>query len=350
MPRKKTPVEIRFWPKVNIPKDDPDACWEWAGSTPEPGYGRIWINGRYDGAHRAAWMIHHKREIPAGMQICHHCDNPRCVRPDHLFLGTVRDNSLDMMRKGRKPIFVGEETSNNKLTDEDVLELRRRYSNGETSTALANEFGVEGSCVTAAISGKHWGHLPGAVSVGHARGERSAKAKMTEANVIEYRRRYAAGELPKIMATEAGVCHRVMLNALIGKTWKYLPGAISLGRRRGEGSSLSKLTDDFIRSAYHRVKNGEALNLVAKEIGVTGAALALALKGKTWKHLGLPPLDIDLGCGERKGNAKLNTENVREIRRLRADGMTQREIAERFGITNSAVWGVLSGRTWYHVR
>lgn len=349
MPRKKIPVEIRFWPQVHIPKDEPNACWEWTGVKQKAGYGRIWLNGRFVGAHRVAWMIHHQKEIPDGMLVCHHCDNPSCVRPDHLFLGTVRDNSLDMMSKGRKPIFFGEETSSNKLTDRDVLEMRRRYANGETTTSLATEFDVEGSCAAAAISGKNWGHLPNAVAVGHARGERAARAKMTEANVIAYRERYASGELPKIMAAEAGVCHRVMLNALIGKTWKHLPGAISVGRRRGEGSSLSKLTDNSIRSAYRRVKNGEALNLVAAEIGVTGTALSLAVKGKTWKHLGLPPLNIDLGCGERKHGAKLNAEKVREIRTLRADGMTQGKIAERFGITVSAVWGVLSGRTWSHV-
>jgi hypothetical protein len=349
MPRKKTPVEIRFWPKVNIPKDDPAACWEWTGSTPGAGYGRIWINGRYDGAHRAAWMIHHQREIPPGMQICHHCDNPKCVRPDHLFLGTVQDNALDMMSKGRKPICVGEETSNNKLTEKDVLELRRRYSNGETTTALANEFDVEGSCVTAAISGKHWGHLPGAVSVGHARGERSARAKMTESGVVAFRKRYADGELPKVLAAEAGVCHRVMLNALIGKTWKHLPGAISLGRRRGEDFTGSKLTDEIIRSAYQRVMDGATIDSIAKEIGVTGTALGFALKGKTWKHLGLPPLDIDLGCGERKHGSKLNAEKVREIRSLRADGVSYRDIAEQFGITACAARDVVSGRNWSHV-
>ena len=91
------PLERRFWDKVTMG----DGCWEWTGTRHSWGYGLL--GGRrkvHLRAHRVSWEIHFG-PIPAGLYILHHCDNPRCVRPDHLFLGTHRDNMADMVKKGR---------------------------------------------------------------------------------------------------------------------------------------------------------------------------------------------------------------------------------------------------------
>lgn len=90
---------VPFWDRVSIP-DDPDACWEWQGPLYHDGRGQVQINGRRLIASRAAWEMVNG-PIPPGMFACHHCDNPPCVRPDHLFLGTPKDNTEDMLRKGR---------------------------------------------------------------------------------------------------------------------------------------------------------------------------------------------------------------------------------------------------------
>jgi len=89
----------RFWSKVKKGENEND-CWEWQAHLSKKGYGRFRYKGKYIGSHRVAWMIEYG-DIPEGMCCCHKCDNTRCVRSSHIFLGSNADNNQDMMKKGR---------------------------------------------------------------------------------------------------------------------------------------------------------------------------------------------------------------------------------------------------------
>lgn len=98
-------------------------CWVWLGWKNKKGYGRINILGKHYMAHRASYLLF-KGKIPEGMFVCHKCDNPSCVNPEHLFLGTNSDNMQDMLRKGREYYPNGEDHYNHKLTKEDIFNIR----------------------------------------------------------------------------------------------------------------------------------------------------------------------------------------------------------------------------------
>ena len=150
----------RFWHKVE--NRGPDDCWEWQAYRDRDGYGHIRMDDLAHtdaGAHRVSYELAFGH-IPDGMMVCHRCDNPRCVNPEHLFLGTNTDNMRDRSAKGRKAGPAGIKQHNSKLTEEQVKAIRERYAaGGVTMYQLAAEYGVGAGPICNIIHRKSWKHV-----------------------------------------------------------------------------------------------------------------------------------------------------------------------------------------------
>lgn len=152
MMRTKTPEQC-FWEKVIKTQ----ACWIWSGAKNKRGYGIITIRRKAINAHRFSYTIH-RGQIPDRMFVCHHCDNPSCVRPDHLFLGTSKDNTQDMMRKCRDKL-IGVRSSVHKLKENEVRFIRLYPNTYGSGRILAKQFGVCPETISMIKHGKSWKHI-----------------------------------------------------------------------------------------------------------------------------------------------------------------------------------------------
>ena len=151
----------KFWEKVDI--KGKEECWNWLASKNKKGYGNFYVSignskDKHWSAHRMAWTLE-VGKIPKGMQVLHHCDNPACVNPDHLFLGTNQDNVDDKMKKGRHGRLLGESNPASKLTEEDVKLLRKlRAEQNYTYERLGKMFNVNRSTAHDAVN-NYWKHI-----------------------------------------------------------------------------------------------------------------------------------------------------------------------------------------------
>lgn len=155
-PKSRIPIEIRLWLKV---EKMPSGCWEYRGKLSTNGYGRIARGGRGEGevpAHRVAWE-QRNGPVPDGMILCHSCDNPPCVNPNHLFLGSHADNAADRNRKGRHRFGVSHH--NARLTPDQVRTIRRWASEGLSRAESARRMDVSPSTVAAIVHGRLWRHV-----------------------------------------------------------------------------------------------------------------------------------------------------------------------------------------------
>lgn len=143
-----------FLSKVN--KRNNNECWEFTGHRDNMGYGKIGISGHSVLAHRYSWILHNG-EIKDDLCVLHKCDNPPCVNPNHLFLGTRIDNNMDCKMKGRRPIFKGEDNGRSKLNKNQINDIRSRYNIGNiTQSQLSKEYGVAQPQISSIILGKSW--------------------------------------------------------------------------------------------------------------------------------------------------------------------------------------------------
>lgn len=148
---------VRFWSQVQ--RGGSETCWPWTGKKIKGGYGDFvrFVDGKWTHsiAHRWSW-VEANGPIPRGLFVCHRCDNPPCVNPSHLFLGTALDNERDKIAKGRLECRVGERNPNARIGPDDVREIRRLRGEGRTLAGIARRYGLHPETVRRIALGRSW--------------------------------------------------------------------------------------------------------------------------------------------------------------------------------------------------
>jgi len=153
------PAADRFWAKVT--KGTPSECWLWEGAEATPGgYGRFWPSGTKRGgaidAHRFAFMLANGIALKSDVVVRHTCDNPPCVNPNHLRMGTHTDNMRDKVERNRQYRPTGELNGMARLTEERVRSIRAQIAEGAAREAIAAHFGITTSLVSKIRTKKRW--------------------------------------------------------------------------------------------------------------------------------------------------------------------------------------------------
>lgn len=229
----------RFWSKVR--RGEPDECWDWTDTPDRGGYGRFKIGGITYRAGRVAYLLGHGVD-PFPLLVCHSCDRPPCSNPAHLFAGTDKDNLQDCKAKGRLNTAAGEKHGSKtqpwsrakgesvcgaKLTADEVIEIRRRFHDGESQQSIADSFGITREGVGRVTQGKTWKHVGGPVIICDnerqgRKGEASCRAKLRVTDVQQIRKAYAIGRGYATLAREYRVTKENIAAIVKRRTWKHV--------------------------------------------------------------------------------------------------------------------------------
>lgn len=207
--------EQRFWHRVR----KASGCWSWRGAKDRDGYGifRGEHNGRvYNKAHRFSYAIH-RGEI-GKLHVLHRCDNPTCVNPEHLFLGTIADNMADKIAKGRGRVARGMDAGHAKLTEEEAIAIR---GDPRPHVEIASDYGVAASTITSLKNNVSWRHLSAPISKGRNRGahRRGASEKLTAQDVREIRLSSKPGT---VLAKTYDVSSQTICDIRRRRSWKHI--------------------------------------------------------------------------------------------------------------------------------
>ena len=156
--RKPIPIEQRFWNKVDI--RGKDECWNWTAAKNKLGYGFVMYNRVCTQAYRVAWVLTYGGSIH-DVYLCHKCNNPSCVNPKHLYAGSHAENMRDKVAAGTARGLIGSKNPKAKLSERDVVKIKRELSRGVLVSKIANEYHIGWNAIWRIKRGIYWGHVGG---------------------------------------------------------------------------------------------------------------------------------------------------------------------------------------------
>jgi hypothetical protein len=218
MVRKRVDPVKRFWSKVDI--GSADECWEWNGPISNCGYGNFSVGGKRSpdfrqwAAHRYAWFITHGELLPE-LNVCHKCDNRRCVNPNHLFLGTNADNVRDKVKKQRQA--RGSKQGHSKIAETDISVIVRLYNDGKSQREIGEMVGLSQATISRILRRDLWTHVerePAELRPG------SGSTKLTWRDVNAIRSDAQSGISAALLAQQYGVCQRHIRKIIEGIIWR----------------------------------------------------------------------------------------------------------------------------------
>jgi len=249
------------------------------------------------------------------------------------------------------PKAIGSRHGMTSLTEDDVAVIKKRLAFGETLNDIAIDYGVSFQSISTIKNGDVWTHVPDPVLTeeelaaatrrrGRTRCLRSPKRKLTEADVVEIRKRAAHGESGLRIAADYPVCFGTVYGIIAGRTWKHTPGPIAPINR----PLCAKLTVKEVQIIRDRLARGESCSVIAKDYQVAYSTIAAIKHGKTWAHVPSPyPAAI------KQKHKKLTESNVREIKQRLLNGERAVDISRDYPVSAQAIYGIKQGRTWTHV-
>jgi Mor family transcriptional regulator len=212
----------RFWSKVEI--KGTDECWPWKAGTWKKGsnliYGEFQLNNKPVSAHRVAYMIANGKALNKTLVIRHKCDNPICCNPYHLEEGTKADNAQDCINRGRWPDKKGEKSSNHKISNKEVMEIRDRCFKGESRKKIAKLYGLSIGNISTIVRGKSW--TDSFDMTKYKRYEHSPYAKLTIKEVLEIREKKLSGRNVIEIAKEYFVSKSTIYKIISGIRWSSI--------------------------------------------------------------------------------------------------------------------------------
>jgi len=222
-------LELRF--RLRFTEGDKDSCWNWEKGVTAGGYGQMAYHNKKYSAHRLAWTLHHGKDIPDGKVIRHTCDNPRCVNPHHLLIGTQSDNVKDMIERGRLVVRSrpkGEENPNSIVKEIHVKDI---YEMNGSHIEIATKFNYPVGAIRSIRSGRTWRYItkelnPGERAKPGAKGELNGKATVDNEMVSEiYQSKFSNTELSKKYLCSLTAIQKIKT----GKTWRHVTSKLTKG-------------------------------------------------------------------------------------------------------------------------